>query len=76
MGTWAYLAPEYKTAGLISPATDTWALGLCLLQLVLGKDPRDIVRLVQEALERCTLAEVSRRMRVRMRVRLRVRVGS
>ncbi|GLC45115.1 hypothetical protein PLESTB_001469900 [Pleodorina starrii] len=58
VGTWAYLAPEYKTAGLISPATDTWALGLCLLQLVLGKDPRDIVRQVQEALEKCTLPEV------------------
>ncbi|EFJ51062.1 hypothetical protein VOLCADRAFT_79970 [Volvox carteri f. nagariensis] len=58
VGTWAYLAPEYKTAGVISPATDTWAMGLCLLQLVLGKDPRDIVRQVQDVLDKCTLPEV------------------
>ncbi|KAG2499090.1 hypothetical protein HYH03_003273 [Edaphochlamys debaryana] len=58
VGTWAYLAPEYKTEGRSSPATDAWALGLCLLQLVLGADPKDIIRSVQLALEECRLAQV------------------
>ncbi len=58
VGTWAYLAPEYKTEGRSSPSTDAWALGLCLLQLVLGRDPKDIIRTVQQALEECKLPQV------------------
>ncbi|KAG2453662.1 hypothetical protein HYH02_001875 [Chlamydomonas schloesseri] len=58
VGTWAYLAPEYKTEGRSSPSTDAWALGLCLLQLVLGRDPKDIIRAVQQALEECKLPQV------------------
>ncbi len=61
VGTWAYLAPEYKTEGRSSPATDAWALGLCLLQLVLGREPRDIIRAVQQALEECRLQQVGAR---------------
>lgn len=75
VGTWAYLAPEYKTEGRSSPSTDAWALGLCLLQLVLGRDPKDIIRAVQQALEECKLPQVGRGWRAVRRGKRRRGVG-
>eukprot|EP00983_Pelagomonas_calceolata_P077071 1153702-Pelagomonas_calceolata.AAC.3 len=36
IGTWQYLAPEYRTQGHSSVQTDTYALGLTLLQVCTG----------------------------------------
>jgi hypothetical protein len=38
IGTWSYLAPEYRSEGRCSAKTDVYAFGLCLLQLVSGAD--------------------------------------
>ncbi|KAF5834679.1 protein kinase [Dunaliella salina] len=56
IGTWQYLAPEYRTQSHSSVQTDTYALGLTLLQLVTGASgPKDLVHLAQAALEQATL---------------------
>lgn len=38
-GTPAYMAPEQWTASALSPATDIWALGLILYELLTGQHP-------------------------------------
>lgn len=60
VGTWAYLAPEVKAEGR-SPAacSDAYALGLSLLQLVMCREPRDIIKACQQALEDCRLQQVA-----------------
>ena len=59
VGTWSYLAPEYKTQGRSSTGTDVYAFGLSLLQLVTGApQPRDLIRKCQRALELGALQQV------------------
>lgn len=56
IGDWQYLAPEYRTQAHSSMQTDTYALGLTLLQIATGASgPKDLVHLGQAALEQSTL---------------------
>eukprot|EP00798_Chlamydomonas_sp_ICE-L_P025110 gene25110-10751_t len=57
VGTWVYLAPEYKVGGCSSTATDVYALGLTLLQLLTAAEPRDLISRCQAALEQCALLQ-------------------
>lgn len=59
VGTWAYLAPEVKAEGRSPTAcSNAYALGLSLLQLVMCREPRDIIKACQQALEDCRLQQV------------------
>jgi len=59
VGTWSYLAPEYKSAGISSSKTDVYAFGLTLLQLLTAApQPKDLIRRCQTGLEECTLLQV------------------
>lgn len=48
VGTYPYLAPEYRAAGTVSLKTDVYALGVSLLQLATGQQER-----LQELVQRC-----------------------
>ncbi|KAG1679318.1 hypothetical protein FOA52_009350 [Chlamydomonas sp. UWO 241] len=59
VGTWSYLAPEYKATGLASARTDVYAFGLTLLQLLTAAEhPKELVQRSQAALEGCGLGGV------------------
>lgn len=52
VGTWSYLAPEYKNCGRSSFKTDVYAFGLTLLQLLTAAEqPKDLIQRCQAALE-------------------------
>eukprot|EP00850_Spirogloea_muscicola_P014893 SM000110S18900 [mRNA] locus=s110:234757:237831:+ [translate_table: standard] len=40
-GTWGYIAPEYYESGKVGEATDVYAFGVVLFQLISGKGPID-----------------------------------
>lgn len=48
VGTYPYLAPEYRASGTVSLKTDVYALGVSLLQLATGQQER-----LQELVQRC-----------------------
>ncbi|MEW5299546.1 MAG: hypothetical protein WDW36_002551 [Sanguina aurantia] len=58
IGTWWYLAPEYKAQGRSSTRTDVYAFGLSLLQMVSAGQPKDIIRACQNAMEECSLQAI------------------
>ena len=48
VGTWQYLAPEYKSFGTSSDRTDVYAFGLTLLQLATGAErPKEVLHRCQ-----------------------------
>eukprot|EP00850_Spirogloea_muscicola_P014485 SM000104S09355 [mRNA] locus=s104:305998:310099:+ [translate_table: standard] len=40
-GTWGYIAPEYYESGKVGEATDVYAFGVVLFQLISGRGPID-----------------------------------
>jgi serine/threonine protein kinase len=59
VGTWSYLAPEYKNGGRSSAKTDVYAFGLTMLQLLTASErPRELIQRCQTALEECGLDQV------------------
>ncbi|GAX76050.1 hypothetical protein CEUSTIGMA_g3493.t1 [Chlamydomonas eustigma] len=59
IGTWSYLAPEYKHSGRSSSKTDIYAFGLSILQLMTAaSQTQDLVHTCQIALEACNLPQV------------------
>jgi serine/threonine protein kinase len=59
VGTWSYLAPEYKHNGRSSSKTDTYAFGLSMLQLLTAaSQTQELVHRCQTALEACNLHQV------------------
>jgi len=48
VGTWPYLAPEYKAGGTLTIKADVYALGVSLLQIVTGQVER-----LQDLVPRC-----------------------
>nr|CAD1821717.1 unnamed protein product [Ananas comosus var. bracteatus] len=51
VGTFCYIDPEYQRTGLVSPKSDTYALGMVILQLITAKPPMGLAYAVEIALE-------------------------
>lgn len=58
VGTFFYMDPEYQRTGLVSPKSDTYALGMVILQLLTAKPPVGLALLIETALENDSLIEV------------------
>eukprot|EP00250_Pteridium_aquilinum_P015296 c22505_g1_i1 orf=1553-4558(+) len=57
-GTFAYMDPEYLRTGSFGPHSDTFALGIVILQVLTGKKPVGVVDLVEAAIDEHRLHEV------------------
>lgn len=53
VGTPSYMDPEYLRTGRFGPKSDTYSLGVILLQMLTGKDAGRVVSVVEAALARC-----------------------
>ncbi|KAI0520185.1 hypothetical protein KFK09_007656 [Dendrobium nobile] len=58
VGTFFYIDPEYQRTGLVSPKSDTYALGMVILQLLTAKQPMGLANIVEMAMEDGDLMEV------------------
>ncbi|XP_020263497.1 U-box domain-containing protein 35-like isoform X2 [Asparagus officinalis] len=58
VGTFFYIDPEYQRTGQVSPKSDTYALGVIILQLITGKSPMGLAYRVEMALEVDSLVDV------------------
>ncbi|CAD5171736.1 U-box domain-containing protein 35 isoform X1 [Musa acuminata AAA Group] len=58
VGTFFYMDPEYQRTGLVSPKSDTYALGMVILQLLTAKSPMGLALIVETALERDCLMDI------------------
>lgn len=58
VGTFFYMDPEYQRTGLLSPKSDTYALGMVILQLLTGKPPMGLAYIVETAMEEDLLVDV------------------
>ncbi|XP_020585004.1 U-box domain-containing protein 52-like [Phalaenopsis equestris] len=58
VGTICYIDPEYQRTGQVSPKSDTYALGIVILQLLTGKPPIGLAYIVELALEDGTLCDI------------------
>ncbi|KAJ7553615.1 hypothetical protein O6H91_06G105400 [Diphasiastrum complanatum] len=58
LGTLAYMDPEYQQTGVVSPKSDVYALGIVILQLLTGRPPLGVIKLVKEALDSGAFSDV------------------
>jgi serine/threonine protein kinase len=58
VGTLFYMDPEYQRTGQVSTKSDTYALGMVLLQLLTGKPPVGLADLVEQAVENGHLVDI------------------
>jgi len=58
VGTFFYMDPEYVRTGTLRPASDLYAFGIILLQLLTGKTPVAIVQKVQTAMKAGSFSEI------------------
>lgn len=58
VGTFFYMDPEYQRTGLLSPKSDTYALGMVILQLLTAKSPIGLPLIAESALEKDCLMEI------------------
>ncbi|KAL6905332.1 hypothetical protein ACP4OV_002933 [Aristida adscensionis] len=58
VGTLFYMDPEYQRSGQVSAKSDTYALGMVLLQLLTAKSPVGLVDIVEQAVEQDRLVEI------------------
>ncbi|CAL0324068.1 unnamed protein product [Lupinus luteus] len=49
-GTFFYIDPEYQQTGLLGVKSDIYSFGVVLLQIITGKGPMGVARLVEEAI--------------------------
>ncbi|XP_019435819.1 PREDICTED: U-box domain-containing protein 34-like [Lupinus angustifolius] len=57
-GTFFYIDPEYQQTGLLGVKSDIYSLGVVLLQIITGKGPMGVARLVEEAIHEGKFEEV------------------
>jgi len=58
VGTFFYIDPEYQRTGQVSPKSDTYALGMVILQLLTGKPPMGLAHIVEKAVEGGFLVDI------------------
>ncbi|XP_038976179.1 U-box domain-containing protein 52 isoform X2 [Phoenix dactylifera] len=58
VGTFFYIDPEYQRTGLVSPQSDTYALGMVILELLTAKSPMGLAHIVENALQGSCLMDV------------------
>ncbi|XP_010919905.2 U-box domain-containing protein 35 [Elaeis guineensis] len=58
VGTFFYIDPEYQRTGLVSPQSDTYALGMVILGLLTAKSPMGLAHIVEKALQDSCLMDV------------------
>ncbi|KAL5231536.1 hypothetical protein ABZP36_030312 [Zizania latifolia] len=58
VGTLFYMDPEYQRTGQVSTKSDTYALGMVLLQLLTAKPPVGLADLVERAVENGHLVDI------------------
>ncbi|KAI3407427.1 E3 ubiquitin ligase (RING-type E3 ubiquitin transferase) (Serine/threonine-protein kinase), partial [Psidium guajava] len=57
-GTIYYMDPEYQRTGTVRPKSDLYALGIIILQLLMGCHPNGLLLKAEEAIERGSLASI------------------
>ncbi|KAJ7963214.1 Protein kinase domain [Quillaja saponaria] len=57
-GTFCYIDPEYQQTGMLGVKSDTYSLGVMLLQMITAKPPIGLSHQVEKAIERGTFTEV------------------
>ncbi|KAK3153298.1 hypothetical protein QOZ80_2BG0170410 [Eleusine coracana subsp. coracana] len=58
VGTLFYMDPEYQRTGQVSSKSDTYALGMVLLQLLTAKPPVGLADIVERAVEEDRLVDI------------------
>ncbi|URD80388.1 U-box domain-containing protein [Musa troglodytarum] len=57
-GTFFYMDPEYQRTGLVSTKSDTYALGMVILELLTAKSPMGLAFAIETALETDCLMDI------------------
>ncbi|KAJ8511120.1 hypothetical protein OPV22_001554 [Ensete ventricosum] len=58
VGTFFYMDPEYQRTGLVSTKSDTYALGMVILELLTAKSPMGLASAIETALETDCLRDI------------------
>ncbi|THU56568.1 hypothetical protein C4D60_Mb11t18600 [Musa balbisiana] len=58
VGTFFYMDPEYQRTGLVSAKSDTYALGMVILELLTAKSPMGLAFAIETALETDCLMDI------------------
>ena len=57
-GTLHYMDPEYQRTGTLRPKSDTYALGVTILQLLTGRQPHGLLLAVENSIASTSLADI------------------
>ncbi|OWM83087.1 hypothetical protein CDL15_Pgr011769 [Punica granatum] len=57
-GTIYYMDPEYQHSGTVRPKSDLYAFGMIILQLLVGRHPKGLLLMVEEAVSKGFLGDI------------------
>lgn len=57
-GTLHYMDPEYQRTGTLRPKSDTYALGVTILQLLTGREPHGLLLAIENSIASASLADI------------------
>ncbi|KAE8651489.1 U-box domain-containing protein 34 [Cucumis sativus] len=57
-GTLHYMDPEYQRTGTLRPKSDTYALGVTILQLLTGRQPHGLLLAIENSIASASLADI------------------